>query len=128
MDHVTGAAAARSVATSPSSPGRVSIVGRCGRGERDLTPMTGLESAAIWPPVALFCFRCWGFSSGRISWQVHVRHAESDGWLVVQALNSIIAAYYYLRVIVAMYMRKPSAKSPWRPRLNSGCRAGAPAG
>jgi NADH-quinone oxidoreductase subunit N len=31
-------------------------------------------------------------------------------WLaVLMAINSIIGAYYYLRVIVVMYMREPSA-------------------
>ena len=31
----------------------------------------------------------------------------SFGWSVLLALNSIIGSYYYLRVIVAMYMREP---------------------
>jgi NADH-quinone oxidoreductase subunit N len=37
-------------------------------------------------------------------------------WLViVLALNSVIAAYYYLRVIVAMYMREPAAEIAAEP-------------
>jgi len=33
-------------------------------------------------------------------------------WLaVLMALNSVIGAYYYLRVIVVMYMREPSAET-----------------
>jgi len=30
---------------------------------------------------------------------------------VLMAINSIIGAYYYLRVIVLMYMREPSAET-----------------
>ncbi len=37
-------------------------------------------------------------------------------WLaILLALNSVIGAYYYLRVIVAMYMREPARKSPPSP-------------
>jgi NADH-quinone oxidoreductase subunit N len=33
-------------------------------------------------------------------------------WLaILMAINSVIGAYYYLRVIVVMYMREPSAET-----------------
>jgi NADH-quinone oxidoreductase subunit N len=37
-------------------------------------------------------------------------------WLaILLALNSVIGSYYYLRVIVAMYMREPAAEIPAEP-------------
>ncbi len=37
-------------------------------------------------------------------------------WLaILLGLNSVIAAYYYLRVIVAMYMREPAAEIAVEP-------------
>jgi NADH-quinone oxidoreductase subunit N len=37
-------------------------------------------------------------------------------WLaILLALNSVIGAYYYLRVIVAMYMREPATEIPVQP-------------
>jgi NADH-quinone oxidoreductase subunit N len=37
-------------------------------------------------------------------------------WLaIILALNSVIGSYYYLRVIVAMYMREPAAEIPVEP-------------
>jgi NADH-quinone oxidoreductase subunit N len=37
-------------------------------------------------------------------------------WLaILLALNSVIGAYYYLRVIVAMYMREPSTEIAAEP-------------
>ena len=48
-------------------------------------------------------------------------------WLaVIGVLNSAIAAYYYLRVIVYMYMREPEgdAGCRWLPSLRGRARAG----
>jgi NADH-quinone oxidoreductase subunit N len=37
-------------------------------------------------------------------------------WLaIILALNSVIGSYYYLRVVVAMYMREPAAEIPVEP-------------
>ncbi len=45
-------------------------------------------------------------------------------WLTVLGLlNSAVAAYYYLRVLVVMYMREPSAASASVPPLTGGVRA-----
>jgi NADH-quinone oxidoreductase subunit N len=50
--------------------------------------------------------------------------AAIDGgfyWLTVIALvNSVIAAYYYLRVLVYMYMREPAAGAPIATPMRSG--------
>ena len=39
---------------------------------------------------------------------------------VVGLLNSVVAAYYYLRVMVAMYMKEPSPKAPQAVPMSSG--------
>ena len=42
-------------------------------------------------------------------------------WLAVLAfLNSVLAAYYYLRVLVFMYMREPAAGAPVAVPMRSG--------
>jgi NADH-quinone oxidoreductase subunit N len=50
--------------------------------------------------------------------------AAIDGgyyWLTILALvNSVIAAYYYLRVLVYMYMREPAAGAPIATPMRSG--------
>ena len=34
---------------------------------------------------------------------------------VVGMLMSVVSAYYYLRVVVAMYMRDPAGEDVWAP-------------
>jgi NADH-quinone oxidoreductase subunit N len=44
--------------------------------------------------------------------------AVSGGWwtlAVVGVLMSVVSAYYYLRVVVAMYMREPDGDDAWAP-------------
>jgi NADH-quinone oxidoreductase subunit N len=41
--------------------------------------------------------------------------ANLVGLVIIGVLNSAIAAYYYLRIIVAMYMREPRGEVPVRP-------------
>jgi NADH-quinone oxidoreductase subunit N len=44
--------------------------------------------------------------------------ATSGGYValaVVGVLTSVISAYYYLRVVVAMYMQEPKGEDPWAP-------------
>ena len=49
-----------------------------------------------------------------------------DGLLTVIAfVNSVIAAYYYLRVLVYMYMREPAAGAPFATPMRSGYVASA---
>jgi NADH-quinone oxidoreductase subunit N len=58
-----------------------------------------------------------------------VFRAAIDGgfyWLTVIAfLNSVIGAYYYLRVLVYMYMREPAAGAPMAKPMRSGYVAAA---
>jgi NADH-quinone oxidoreductase subunit N len=55
--------------------------------------------------------------------------AAIDGgfyWLVIIAfVNSVIGAYYYLRVLVYMYMREPAAGAPVAVPMKSGYVAAA---
>ena len=47
--------------------------------------------------------------------------AADQVWLVVGGLlNSVIGAYYYLRVIVFMYMREPEPGAPIAKPMRSG--------
>jgi NADH-quinone oxidoreductase subunit N len=39
---------------------------------------------------------------------------------VIAFLNSVVAAYYYLRVLVFMYMREPAAGAPVAVPMRSG--------
>ncbi len=44
--------------------------------------------------------------------------AVSAGWVVlalVGVVMSVVSAYYYLRVVVAMYMREPVGEDDWSP-------------
>jgi NADH-quinone oxidoreductase subunit N len=44
--------------------------------------------------------------------------AVSAGWTVlavVGVVTSVVSAYYYLRVVVAMYMQEPAGEDPWSP-------------
>jgi NADH-quinone oxidoreductase subunit N len=43
------------------------------------------------------------------------------GLTIIAVLNSAVAAYYYLRVIVVMYMREPREEVPLTP-ISSGLR------
>ena len=44
--------------------------------------------------------------------------AVDGGWVVlavVGVIMSVVSAYYYLRVVVAMYMREPVGEDAWGP-------------
>lgn len=41
--------------------------------------------------------------------------AGQVGVAIVGVLMSVVSAYYYLRVVVAMYMREPAEGDPWSP-------------
>jgi NADH-quinone oxidoreductase subunit N len=46
------------------------------------------------------------------------RAAVDAGWVslaIVGFLMSVVSAYYYLRVVVAMYMRPPVGEDGWSP-------------
>lgn len=53
------------------------------------------------------------------------RSALQSGLLslvIIAALNSVVAAYYYLRILVAMYMKQPPADAPAIPPIPVGMR------
>jgi NADH-quinone oxidoreductase subunit N len=44
--------------------------------------------------------------------------AVAAGWVslaLVGVAMSVVSAYYYLRVVVAMYMREPAGEDDWSP-------------
>ena len=48
------------------------------------------------------------------------RRRASTGSPIIAFLNSVIGAYYYLRVLVFMYMREPAAGAPIATPMRSG--------
>ena len=130
MDHVTGTAAALFYVATYAivTLGAFLIVGQLGgSGERDLTfdDFAGLASRqpALAACMSLFLLSLLGLpiTAGFLG-KFYVFNATLKSglvWLaVLVALNSVIAAYYYLRVIVAMYMREPEREiaveaAPW---------------
>lgn len=71
-----------------------------------------LFSLAGIPPTAGF-FGKWFLLKGAMS--------GGYTWLVIaMVLNSVLAAYYYLRVMVFMYMREPAAGAPVATPMRSG--------
>ena len=66
-----------------------------------------LLSLAGFPPTAGFVGKFYIFRSAVESGQI---------WLVIiGAINTAISAFYYLRVVVAMYMREPEAELEFQP-------------
>ena len=66
-----------------------------------------LLSLAGFPPTAGFVGKFYIFRSAVESGQI---------WLVIiGAINTAISAFYYLRVVVAMYMREPEAELDFQP-------------
>jgi NADH-quinone oxidoreductase subunit N len=58
------------------------------------------------PATAGFLGKFWAFGSAL---DAHGVHGDAIIWLVViAAINSVIGAYYYLRVIISMYFAEPS--------------------
>ncbi len=90
-----------------------------GEEQMDLDDYAGLSSAR---PVAAACFSFFLLSLlglpvtagflGKFYIFDAALHAHLVSLVVLLALNTIIGAYYYLRVIVAMYMREPKRVFP----------------
>ncbi len=94
----------------------VSYEDLAGIGKRNPAPALAfslfLLSLAGIPPTAGF-FGKWFIFKAAIEGGLH--------WLVIVALiNSVIGAYYYLRVFVFMYMREPAAGAPVAVPMRSG--------
>jgi NADH-quinone oxidoreductase subunit N len=103
----------------------VAQLGGAGEGHVDIEDFTGLarRQPAMAACLSLFLLSLLGLpvTTGFLG-KFYVFNAALDSnliWLaIVLALNSVIGAYYYLRVIVAMYMREPkqeiaAAPVPW---------------
>ena len=77
------------------------------------TPGSARNSPCSPPASPCSCFRCWDLpATGGFLGKFFAFQAALDSrivWLVViAAINSVVGAYYYLRVIIAMYFWEPS--------------------
>ena len=85
----------------------------------EIDDFAGLASRqpALRPASLSSCFRCWDLpvTAGFLGkfYIFNAALASHLVWLaVLLALNSVIASFYYLRVIVVMYMREPNQDWP----------------
>ncbi len=90
----------------------------------------GFRSPLVGAVMALFLFSLAGIppTAGFLGKLLVFSAAVEAGytWLVVLAvINSVVAAYYYLRVVIAIYRRSEAADAGWAPavRLSGGERA-----
>ena len=107
-------------------PGRLRSAGRAGaaRGAnrcRSTTWPAWRRAAPRWRPrsrVYLISLTGVPVSAGFVGKFFLFRAAVNAGWTslaVVGVLMSVVSAYYYLRVVVAMYMREPLGEDAWAP-------------
>ena len=100
--------------------GALAALTRGGREPLSLDDFAGLASRrpALAAGVTLFLISLTGVpvSAGFVG-KFYLFSAAVDGGYtglaVVGMLMSVVSAYYYLRVVVAMYMREPAGEDPW---------------
>jgi NADH-quinone oxidoreductase subunit N len=85
----------------------------------------GRRNPGVALPFALFCFSLAGVPpTAGFFGKLHIFRAAIDGgftWLAVLGLlNSALAAYYYLRVLVFLYFKEPAAGAPEAVPMKSG--------
>jgi NADH-quinone oxidoreductase subunit N len=85
----------------------------------------GRRNPAVALPFALFCFSLAGVPpTAGFFGKMYLFRAAIDGgfsWLaVIGLLNSALAAYYYLRVLVFLYMKEPAAGAVEAVPMKSG--------
>lgn len=90
----------------------------------------GRRNPAVALPFALFCFSLAGVPpTAGFFGKMYLFRAAIDGgytWLaVIGLLNSALAAYYYLRVLVFLYFKEPAAGAPEAVPMKSGYVAAA---
>jgi NADH-quinone oxidoreductase subunit N len=102
--------------------GALSALARQGREPLSLDDVAGLarRRPALAAAVALFMISLTGVpvSAGFVGKFYLFRAAVDAGYValaLVGFLMSVVSAYYYLRVVVAMYMREPPPDDAWGP-------------
>jgi NADH-quinone oxidoreductase subunit N len=102
--------------------GAIAALARDGREPLSLTDLAGLSqrrpllAAAV--TVYLISLAGVPVSAGFVGKFYLFSAAVNAGWVwlaVVGVLASVVSAYYYLRVVVAMYMREPVGEDTWGP-------------
>jgi NADH-quinone oxidoreductase subunit N len=123
------------LAYSVSTAGAFGALILCGSREREAVSYEDLSGLGKRHPATALAFSLFLVSLAGVpptagffgKWFVF--KAAIDGglyWLAILALlNSVIAAYYYLRVLVYMYMREPAAGAPVAVPMRSGYVAAA---
>jgi NADH-quinone oxidoreductase subunit N len=123
------------LAYSVSTAGAFGALVLCGSRDREAVSYEDLSGLGRRHPAAALAFSLFLLSLAGVpptagffgKWFVF--KAAIDGglyWLAVLALlNSVIGAYYYLRVLVYMYMREPAAGAPVAVPMRSGYVAAA---
>jgi NADH-quinone oxidoreductase subunit N len=102
--------------------GAIASLARNGREPLSLSDVSGLASRrpALAAALTVYLISLTGVpvSAGFVGKFFLFRAAVSAGWTslaVVGMLMSVVSAYYYLRVVVAMYMRDPLGEDAWAP-------------
>jgi len=102
--------------------GAIAALSRDGREPLSLRDVAGLAERrpALAAALALFLVSLTGIpvTAGFVGKFYLFGAAVSAGWVVlalVGVIMSVVSAYYYLRVVVAMYMREPVGEDDWSP-------------
>jgi NADH-quinone oxidoreductase subunit N len=102
--------------------GALAALARQGREPLGLDDVAGLASRrpALAAALTVYLISLTGVpvSAGFVGKFFLFRAAVNAGWTslaVIGVLMSVVSAYYYLRVVVAMYMREPLGEDSWAP-------------
>jgi len=102
--------------------GAIAALTREGREPLSLADVSGLSvrRPALAAALTVFLISLTGVpvSAGFVGKFFLFRSAVDAGWVslaIVGFLTSVVSAYYYLRVVVAMYMRAPEGEDSWAP-------------
>jgi NADH-quinone oxidoreductase subunit N len=102
--------------------GAIAALAKDGREPLSLSDVAGLAERRplLAAALAVFLVSLTGVpvSAGFVGKFYLFNAAVNGGWVVlavVGVLMSVVSAYYYLRVVVAMYMREPVGEDDWAP-------------
>jgi NADH-quinone oxidoreductase subunit N len=102
--------------------GALAALARQGREPLGLNDVAGLAARrpALAAALTVYLISLTGVpvSAGFVGKFFLFRAAVNAGWTslaVIGVLMSVVSAYYYLRVVVAMYMREPLGEDAWAP-------------